>query len=54
MDGFMDERSTVSDEEQSSAPAVQEKGPRCLPIATLDSDFDGQPKDGAEYLAMIQ
>jgi hypothetical protein len=50
----MDELSDGSVDAQSPAPAVQEKGPRCLPVATLDPAFDGQPKDGAEYLAMIQ
>jgi hypothetical protein len=33
---------------------VPERGPRCLPVAELDEAFDGQPRDGAEYLAMIQ
>lgn len=27
---------------------------QCLPIADLAQDFNGNPEDGAEYLAMIR
>ena len=43
-------------EDSGSEPghAIQERGVGCFPVADLDADFDGQPTNGSEYLAMIQ
>lgn len=42
----------MDEEEEDDGPAV--KAGQALPIAILADDFDGEPEDGATYLALAK
>lgn len=43
-----------ADSGSEAGNTVQERSIGCFPVANLGDDFDGEPTNGAEYLAMIQ